>query len=154
MENKGKRWTDEEIIQLLTSVRKKKTHEELAVAHGRSKNSIFQKLKALAIDYYEGEGKTVEEIQRFTGLSKEVIEQAILESSAPKIYAYYQTSTGNSGISRSWEEFSSMIKGLKQITHRSLSSEEEAAAWIESKKAARWTTRRPRTTCSSWRRSA
>ena len=134
MENKGKRWTDEEIIQLLTSARKKKTHEELAVTHGRSKNSIFQKLKSLALDYHEGEGKTVEEIQRFTGLSKEVIEQAILESSAPKVYAYYQTSTGNSGTGHSWEEFSSVIKGLKQITHRSFSSEEEAAAWIEVKK--------------------
>ena len=62
MENKGKRWTDEEIIQLLTSVRKKKTHEELAVIHGRSKGAIFSKLKSLAIDYYEGEGKTVEEL--------------------------------------------------------------------------------------------
>ena len=134
MENKGKRWTDEEVIQLLTSARKKKTHEELAVTHGRSKNSIFQKLKSLALDYHEGEGKTVEEIQRFTGLSKEVIEQAILESSAPKVYAYYQTSTGNSGTGHSWEEFSSVIKGLKQITHRSFSSEEEAAAWIEVKK--------------------
>jgi ATP-dependent DNA helicase PIF1 len=134
MENKGKRWTDEEIIQLLTSARKKKTHEELAVAHGRSKNSIFQKLKSLALDYHEGEGKTVEEIQRFTGLSKEVIEQAILESSAPKVYAYYQASTGNSGTCHSWEEFSSVIKGLKQVTHRSFSSEEEAAAWIEVKK--------------------
>jgi len=135
MENKGKRWTDEEIIQLLTSVRKKKTHEELAVIHGRSKGAIFSKLKSLAIDYYEGEGKTVEEIQRFTGLSKEVIEQAILESSAPKIYAYYQSSTGNSGTGSSWDEFSSLIKGLKQVAHRSFSSEEEAAAWIESKKA-------------------
>ena len=134
MENKGKRWTDEEIIQLLTSARKKKTHEELAVTHGRSKNSIFQKLKSLALDYHEGEGKTVEEIQRFTGLSKEVIEQAILESSAPKVYAYYQASTGNSGTGHSWEEFSSVIKGMKQVTHRSFSSEEEAAAWIEVKK--------------------
>ena len=134
MENKGKRWTDEEIIQLLTSARKKKTHEELAVTHGRSKNSIFQKLKSLALDYHEGEGKTVEEIQRFTGLSKEVIEQAIFESTAPKIYAYYQSSTGNSGTGHSWEEFSSIIKSLKQVTHRSFSSEEEAAAWIEKKK--------------------
>jgi len=73
---KGKRWHDPEIKQLLTLVRKKKSINEIALTHQRTKNAILLKLRSLAVDYFH-EGRTTEEIQKFTGLSKEDISAAI-----------------------------------------------------------------------------
>ena len=78
---KGKRWHEPEVKQLLTLVRKKKSINEIALTHQRTKNAIVLKLRSLAVDYFN-EGRTTEEIQKFTGLSKDDISAAIQKNLA------------------------------------------------------------------------
>jgi hypothetical protein len=76
---KGKTWSDDEVLQLLQNVRKKKSHEEIASDHQRTTGGIISKLKELAADYHYNDGRPIEEIQRYTGLNKEVIQEAIIK---------------------------------------------------------------------------
>lgn len=73
----GLLWKGEEIVKLLTEIRNKKTITEIADEHQRTEGSIIAKLKNLAGDYYYNDKKPIEEIQKFTGLSEEVILDAI-----------------------------------------------------------------------------
>jgi hypothetical protein len=75
--NMGKAWLDDEVVQLLKSVKAKKTHNEIALEHGRTLGSIVAKLKGIAADYYFGDKRSLDDIQRFTGLDKETISDAI-----------------------------------------------------------------------------
>jgi len=74
--NKYKRWSDNEVSQLLIQVRKKKTVAEIGLSLGREKTSVLTKLRLLASDYY-AEGRTAEEIQRFTGLPERDVARLI-----------------------------------------------------------------------------
>ena len=74
--NMGKPWLDDEVLQLLQNVRKKKAISDIAQEHGRTEGGIRGRLKQLAFDYYK-EGRTIEVIEKFTGLSKEDIESTI-----------------------------------------------------------------------------
>ena len=69
----GLLWKGEEVVKLLTSIRNKKTISEIATEHERTEGSIISKLKGLAGDYYFNDKRPIEEIQKFTGLSEEVI---------------------------------------------------------------------------------
>ena len=69
----GLLWKGEEVVKLLTAIRKKKTISEIATEHERTEGSISAKLKGLAGDYYFNDKRPIEEIQKFTGLSEEVI---------------------------------------------------------------------------------
>ena len=69
----GSPWKGEEVVKLLTAVRNKKTISEIATEHERTEGSITAKLKGLAGDYYFNDKRPIEEIQKFTGLSEEVI---------------------------------------------------------------------------------
>ena len=73
----GSPWKGEEIVKLLTAVRNKKTISEIATQHERTEGSIASKLRTLAGDYYYNDNRPIEEIQKFTGLSQEVILDAI-----------------------------------------------------------------------------
>jgi hypothetical protein len=73
----GLLWKGEEVVKLLTSIRNKKTISEIATEHERTEGSIISKLKGLAGDYYFNDKRPIEEIQKFTGLSKELILDAI-----------------------------------------------------------------------------
>jgi hypothetical protein len=73
----GEPWGDEEVLQLLTLVQKKKTVDEISNLHERTVGSINSKLKSLAMEYYFNDNRPIEEIQKFTGLTKEVIEYAV-----------------------------------------------------------------------------
>jgi len=73
----GSPWKGEEIVKLLTAVRNKKTISEIATEHERTEGSITSKLRTLAGDYYYNDNRPIEEIQKFTGLSEEVILDAI-----------------------------------------------------------------------------
>ena len=73
----GSPWKGEEIVKLLTAVRNKKTISEIATEHERTKGSIASKLRTLAGDYYFNDKRPIEEIQKFTGLSEEVILEVI-----------------------------------------------------------------------------
>lgn len=75
--NMGKIWKDEDVVQLLKSVKAKKTHKDIAEEHGRTLGSIRAKLKGIAADYYFGDNRSLDDIQRFTGLDKETISDAI-----------------------------------------------------------------------------
>ena len=73
----GQAWQEEEVIKLLKLVQKKKSIKEIADIHQRTEGGITGKLKSLAADYYIYDKKTVDEIEKYTGLSKEVILEAI-----------------------------------------------------------------------------
>jgi hypothetical protein len=75
-ENMGKPWSDEEIIELLLGIRDKKTYEQIAEKHKRTVSAITSRLRHLACEYHI-EGKTIEQIQKFTGLSKDTVLDAI-----------------------------------------------------------------------------
>ena len=74
---KGLTWKGEEVVKLLTAVRKKKTIPEIALEHQRTEASITYKLRGLAADYYFNDNRPIEEIQKFTGLSEDIILEAI-----------------------------------------------------------------------------
>ena len=48
--NKGKRWTDDEVIHLLTLVRKKESHESIAKTLERTVGAVDSQLKKLATE--------------------------------------------------------------------------------------------------------
>jgi hypothetical protein len=83
---KGKPWPNDEILQLLQNVRKKKSHEEIAAEHQRTTGGITSKLRELAADYHYNDGRPIEEIQRYTGLAKEVIQDAIMQRKMSMTY--------------------------------------------------------------------
>jgi len=81
----GQPWKDEEVMQLLQSIQKKKLIEEIAEEHGRTIGGINSRRRELAADYHFNGNRTIEEIQKFTGLTKEEVEYAIKRRSQPKI---------------------------------------------------------------------
>ena len=75
--NAGKSWKQDEIMKLLSEVQEKMSHEQMAEAHGRTVGSISSKLNTIAADYYLNNKLSIYEIGRHTGLSAEVIRDAI-----------------------------------------------------------------------------
>jgi hypothetical protein len=73
----GQAWDEEEVVKLLKLVQKKKSIKEISEIHERTEGGITSKLKDLAVDYYIYDKKTVDEIEKNTGLSKKVILYAI-----------------------------------------------------------------------------
>jgi len=73
----GAPWKDEELIQLLTSVKNKESIQEIAKKHSRTEGGIISRLRYLAAEYYINDDKTIEEIKVITGLDKESIIDAI-----------------------------------------------------------------------------
>lgn len=76
-----KRWTDEEEIQLLTLLRKKKPIDEIAALHGRTQTAINLKRQSLAAEYHFNEGRKNQDIQKLTGLTEAEVEKAISKHS-------------------------------------------------------------------------
>jgi hypothetical protein len=79
----GKPWTDEEVVQLLASIKKKKSIEDIAAEHQRTVGGINGQRKRLAIDYYFNDDRTIEQIGKFTGLTEEQIKDAISKQGVP-----------------------------------------------------------------------
>ena len=73
----GKRWDDTEVMKLLIAVKKGKTLVDIAASHERTQGSIVAKLCGLATDYHFNDKKSMEEITVITGLSRDMIEDAI-----------------------------------------------------------------------------
>jgi hypothetical protein len=73
----GKSWSEEEVVQLLQNIRKKKAVDEIAKIHERTEGAIRSRLRELAADYHFNDNRSMEEIQKFTGLSVEAINDAI-----------------------------------------------------------------------------
>jgi hypothetical protein len=73
----GQPWAEEEVIQLLASIKKQKTIEDIATEHQRTIGSINAQRKKMAAEYYSNDGRTIEEIGKFTGLTAQQINDAI-----------------------------------------------------------------------------
>jgi hypothetical protein len=73
----GKVWDEDEVLKLLKSIQKKRTIKEIAADHQRTEGGITSKLKDLAADYYICDNRDIAEIKRFTGLSEQIILEAI-----------------------------------------------------------------------------
>jgi ATP-dependent DNA helicase PIF1 len=133
-EKKGKRWTDEEVIQLLTLVRKKESHESIAKTLGRTPGAVHSHLKKLAAEYYENDAMSIETIQKMVGLSRSVIEEAIQKKTTKAIekshYAFYDTENGSSGVYPSWDDIRPHVSGQKGRLHKGFTCEEDAHLWI------------------------
>lgn len=73
----GQPWKDEEIEKLLRNIQKKKTMEEIAKEHERTIGGIYSRIREIAADYHFNDNRPIEEIQKYTGITKEEIEDAI-----------------------------------------------------------------------------
>ena len=73
----GKAWGDEEVIKLLKSIQKKKPINEIATEHERTLGGINSKRRDIAANYWFNDKRPMEEIQKYTGLTKEEIEDTI-----------------------------------------------------------------------------
>jgi hypothetical protein len=80
----GHKWTEEEINKLLKNVARKKPLSEIANMHERTEGGIRSKLCDLAADYFIYENREITEIQKFTGLSQELILESINKKKAKK----------------------------------------------------------------------
>lgn len=133
-EKKGKRWTDEEVIQLLTLVRKKESHDSIAKIHERTVGGIISQLKKLATEYYENDGMSIDTIQKMVGLPRSVIEEAIQKKTSKNIekthYAFYDTINGSSGVFTTWDDIRPHVSGQKGRVHKGFTCEEDAQIWI------------------------
>ena len=74
--NMGKAWHDDEVLQLLQQIKQKKTIEEIAEQHQRTVGGIKSRLRGLAADYHD-EGRPIEQIVKFTGLTAEEITEVV-----------------------------------------------------------------------------
>lgn len=73
----GQPWKEGEIKRLLCSIQQKKSVEEIAEEHQRTVSGIQCYIKKLAVEYHVNRNMPMEEIQHFTGLTTEQIEDAI-----------------------------------------------------------------------------
>lgn len=73
----GQPWRDTEALKLLTSIQKKKSIETIAMEHERTVGGIRAQINRMAVDYHFNDQRPMEEIQKYTGLTKEAIEDAI-----------------------------------------------------------------------------
>jgi len=73
----GQPWEEEELVKLLRSIQKKKSIEEIANEHDRTVGGIASRIRKLAVEYHYNDKRPIEEIQKYTGLSKEQIVTAI-----------------------------------------------------------------------------
>jgi len=76
-ERLGEVWTDAEIMQLLISIRKKKWIKDIAAEHQRTTGGINAQRKKMAAQYWFNDNRSIEDIEKFTGLSKTQIERTI-----------------------------------------------------------------------------
>jgi hypothetical protein len=83
-ENLGKPWSDEDTIEILLGIRDKKTHKQIAENLKRTVGGIYSRLRLLAWEYH-CENKTIEQIQKYTGLTKDEIVDAISKYQAREV---------------------------------------------------------------------
>jgi ATP-dependent DNA helicase PIF1 len=75
--NKGRPWSDEEVMGLLKSIRAKKSIPDIALEHKRTDGAIRSRLRQVAADYYFNNDMSIEDIKKYTGLSETVINDVI-----------------------------------------------------------------------------
>jgi hypothetical protein len=73
----GQIWHNNEINQLLSSIKNKKSIYDISIDHGRTIGAINARRKKIAINYWFNYKKSIDEINRLTGLTKIEIEDEI-----------------------------------------------------------------------------
>ena len=73
----GSKWDDEEVLKLLKSIKINKSIIDIAAEHERTVGAINSERRKLAADYWFNDNRPIEEIIKFTGLTKEEIEDTI-----------------------------------------------------------------------------
>jgi hypothetical protein len=89
----GKKWEDDEVVKLLRSIQKKKSISDIATEHQRTIGAINSERRKLAADYWFHDKRPIEEIIKFTGLTKEEIEDTIKRRTAAREFKAKQTVT-------------------------------------------------------------
>lgn len=79
----GKKWEEDEVERLLSSIESKKSIDHIAIEHQRTVGGINAKRKGLAVDYWYIEKKPVEEILTLTGLTNEEFQETIKRRDDP-----------------------------------------------------------------------
>jgi hypothetical protein len=79
----GAPWSDAECKKLLQSIKNGKSIEDIAKEHERTHGSIAAKLRHLAVEYYNKDYE-LGDIEELTGLSNEVIADAIARHTSAK----------------------------------------------------------------------
>jgi ATP-dependent DNA helicase PIF1 len=74
--NIGKKWSQEEESLLLQRIKENKSHNDISIEFKRTHGGSTSHIKQLAIKYYNDE-EPIEIIQNITGLSKEIIMEAV-----------------------------------------------------------------------------
>lgn len=69
-------WNEDEVVGLLASI------EDIAKDHECTENGKLSYIKKMAVDFHLNDKRSMEDIQRLTGLTKEQIEHAIKEQEA------------------------------------------------------------------------
>jgi hypothetical protein len=113
----GQAWEEAEVVKLLKLVQKKKTIKEISEIHQRTEGGITCKLKSLAADYYIYDEKPIDVIEKYTGLSKE----AILEAIEKKQYRNFLTKKEKKVITSSESHEPSLneiMAVMKDIQHK------------------------------------
>lgn len=72
----GKAWDEHETLNLLKRIRENKSIDTIAKEHERTIGGITSRLRAIAYELYE-EGKTVEQIKKYTRLTEIEITNSI-----------------------------------------------------------------------------
>ena len=80
MFNKIKSWEDDEILKLLKLIQKNVTIDVIAEKLKRTKSEILNEIRQIAKDYWFNDKRPIEEIQKYTRLSKEEIDEIICTS--------------------------------------------------------------------------
>lgn len=75
--NRGQKWGEAEINQLLREVYEKLSIEDIALIHKRTVLGIRCRLMEMAADYHYNENRSMKSIIKFTGLSEEEVIEAI-----------------------------------------------------------------------------
>ena len=77
-DSKGKRWSDEEIAQLLTELADpaNKSFAAIATAHGRTRGAIESRAREIAVDMVE-KGESASEVERCTRMTPEQLVEAV-----------------------------------------------------------------------------
>ena len=107
----GKVWSKEEIKTLLSSIYHKKSIADIALVLERTEGSIESYRRKLAADYHFNDNRPIEEIQAFTGLTREQVEDAIQRRSKPHI----ETEAPLGELQSLKKDVAEMKKDIKQM---------------------------------------
>ena len=111
-ENMGKAWKQDEITQLLSEIKEKKSTKDIATAHKRTEGGVTSRLRSLAADYYCKDSMPINEIMVITGLSKDSVIDAIAKKE-------YKDETKKKSVKKSESsELQEILELLKSIEKR------------------------------------